>query len=138
MPKPDHGRPSEPPAERAELVQLVGRIKALTLELQEPRRRELDQADVEAKERLLEQLRWRLAAVARRAATEELGNAVRAIVRLAPRMPVKRRLKVYARPLSSVSPCVTVEAWTRSWPTALIGPSRAKAQPEVVASAKQR
>jgi hypothetical protein len=61
--------------ERAELVRLVRRIQALTLELQKPRRRELDQADVEAKERLLEQLRWRLAAVARRAATDELGNA---------------------------------------------------------------
>jgi hypothetical protein len=67
--------PSEPRAERAELVRLVRRIQALTLELQEPRRRELDQADVEAKERLLEQLRWQLAAVARRAGTEELGNA---------------------------------------------------------------
>jgi hypothetical protein len=53
----------------------VRRIETLTLELQEPRRRELDQADVEAKERLLEQQRWRLAAVARRAATDELGNA---------------------------------------------------------------
>jgi hypothetical protein len=68
-------RPPGPRAERAELVQLVRRIQALTLELQEPRRRELDHAGVEAKERLLEQLRWRLAAVARRAATDELGNA---------------------------------------------------------------
>jgi hypothetical protein len=50
MSKPDHARPSEPRAERAELVRLVRRIQALTLELQEPRRRELDQADVEAKE----------------------------------------------------------------------------------------
>ncbi len=75
MPKPDHARPSESRAERAELVRLVRRIETLTLELQEPRRRELDQADVEAKERLLEQQRWRLAAVARRAATDELGNA---------------------------------------------------------------
>jgi hypothetical protein len=52
-------------------------VQALTLELQEPRRRDLDHADVEAKERLLEQLRWRLAAVAQRGATEELGNAAR-------------------------------------------------------------
>jgi hypothetical protein len=74
MPKLDHARPSEPRAERAELVRLVRRIQALTLELQEPRRRELDQTDVEAKARLLEQLRWRLAAVARRAAIDELGN----------------------------------------------------------------
>jgi hypothetical protein len=56
-------------------VRLVRRIQALTLELQEPRRRVLDHADAEANERLLEQLRWQLAAVARRAATEELGNA---------------------------------------------------------------
>jgi len=75
MPKTDNRRPSEPHAERAELVRLLRLIQALTLELQEPRRRELDHADVEAKERLLEQLRWRLAAVARRAATDELGNA---------------------------------------------------------------
>jgi len=64
-----------PSSERSELVRLVRRIQALTLELEEPRRRELEQADVEAKERLLEQLRWRLASVARRAATDELGNA---------------------------------------------------------------
>jgi hypothetical protein len=75
MPKLDHARTSKPRAERAELVRLLRRIQALTLELQEPRRRELDQADVEAKARLLEQRRWRLAAVARRAATDELGNA---------------------------------------------------------------
>jgi hypothetical protein len=75
MPKPDHARPPGPRAERAELVRLVRRIQALTLELQERRRRVLDQPDVEAKERLLEQLRRQLAAVARRAATEELGNA---------------------------------------------------------------
>jgi hypothetical protein len=67
--------PSEPRAERAELVRLVRRIQALKLELQEPRRRELDQVDVGAKERSLEQLGWRLAAVARRAATDELRNA---------------------------------------------------------------
>jgi hypothetical protein len=53
MPKPDHARPSEPRAERAELVRLVRRIQAVTLELQEPRRSELDHADVEANERLL-------------------------------------------------------------------------------------
>ena len=47
-------RPPGPRAERAELVQLVRRIQALTLELQEPQQRELDHADVEAKESLLE------------------------------------------------------------------------------------
>jgi hypothetical protein len=52
----------------------VLRIQALTLELEEDRRRELDHADVEAKQRLPEQLRWRLAAVARRTASDDLGN----------------------------------------------------------------
>jgi len=65
----------EPDAERDELARLVRRIQTLTLELQGPRRRELDTAEVEAKERTLEQLRWRLAAVARRTATDVLGNA---------------------------------------------------------------
>ena len=55
MRKPDHARPSAPLMERAELVRLVRRIQALALEVQEPRRRGLDRADVEAKERLLEQ-----------------------------------------------------------------------------------
>jgi hypothetical protein len=72
MPKPDMAARR---AERAELVRVVRRIQELTLERQGPRRRELDHADVEAKERLLEQLRWRLAAVARRTATDQLGNA---------------------------------------------------------------
>ena len=72
MPKPDMAARR---AERAELVRLVRRIQELTLELKGPRRRELDHANVEAKERLLEQLRWRFAAVARHAATVELGNA---------------------------------------------------------------
>ena len=68
-------RPPGPRSERSELLLLVRPIQALTLELQEPRRRGLDYADVEPKERLLEQLRRQLAAVARRAATGERGNA---------------------------------------------------------------
>jgi hypothetical protein len=66
--------PFELSAERSELAQLVGRIQTLTLELQESRRREHTPA-VAAKERMLEQLRWRLADVARRTATDRLGNA---------------------------------------------------------------
>ena len=66
--------PFEVSAERSELAQLVGRIQTLTLELQESRRREHTPA-VAAKERMLEQLRWRLADVARRTATDRLGNA---------------------------------------------------------------
>ena len=65
---------AEPRGERRELVRLVRRIQTLTLELQESRRREHTPA-VAAKERMLEQLRWRLADVARRTATDRLGNA---------------------------------------------------------------
>jgi hypothetical protein len=70
-------RPSEPirAERRAKRARpLVGRIQTLTLELQESRRREHTPA-VAAKERMLEQLRWRLADVARRTATDRLGNA---------------------------------------------------------------
>jgi hypothetical protein len=62
--------PVEPRGERRELVRLVRRIQALTLELQELHQREGGTPDLHAKERTLEQLRWRLAAVARRAATD--------------------------------------------------------------------
>ena len=67
--------PSDSSDERRELARLVRRIQTLTLELQEARRRELRSRGVGAKERMLEQLRWRLAAVARRTATDDLGNA---------------------------------------------------------------
>jgi hypothetical protein len=66
--------PFELSAERSELAQLVGRIQTLTLELQESRRREHTPA-VAAMARMLEQLRWRLADVARCTATDRLGNA---------------------------------------------------------------
>ena len=67
--------PFELSGERHELAQLVGRIQTLTLELEELQSRELDTAAADAKKRTLDQLRWRLAAVARRTATAELGNA---------------------------------------------------------------
>jgi hypothetical protein len=67
-------RPPEPKRGRPELARLVRRIKALTFELRELRRAE-SQPGFHAKERELEHLRWRFAAVARRAATDELGNA---------------------------------------------------------------
>ena len=60
---------------RRELVRLVGQIQTLTLELQNLRQRELETPEVNAKERTLERLRWQLAAVAQRTATDELGNA---------------------------------------------------------------
>jgi hypothetical protein len=62
--------PFESTSERLELIRLVRRIQALTLELEELRRSERDTPDLEAKERRLDQLRWRLATVARRSATD--------------------------------------------------------------------
>lgn len=59
--------------ERQEVLRLVRRIQVLTLELHELRRREAPELD--AKERTLDQLRWRLATVARRAATDDLDAA---------------------------------------------------------------
>ncbi len=67
--------PFEQSSERRELVQLVRRIQTLSLEVQEAGRRGVDTPAVDAKKRMLEQLRWRLAAVARRTATDRLGNA---------------------------------------------------------------
>ena len=68
--------PFEPRSrERREVVRLVRRIQALFLELEELRRREEDNPELRAKERALEQLRWRLAAVARRSASDDLDAA---------------------------------------------------------------
>jgi hypothetical protein len=61
---------------RRELVALLQRIQALTLELHELRRGEESNSDeLDAKEHMLEQLRWRLAVVARRDAIDDLGAA---------------------------------------------------------------
>jgi hypothetical protein len=60
----NHDGPVEPRGKRRELVRLVRRIQALTLELHELRQREAGTPELYAKERTLEQLRWRLAAVA--------------------------------------------------------------------------
>jgi hypothetical protein len=67
--------PPEPKSGRPELARLVRRIQTLTFELGELRRHGEPQPELHAKERELEQLRWRFAAVARRAATDDLGNA---------------------------------------------------------------
>lgn len=68
--------PHEPRArERGEAVRLVRRIQALFLELEELRRHEQRSPEIQAKERTLEQLRWRLAAVARRTASDDLDAA---------------------------------------------------------------
>ena len=60
---------------RRELARLVGQIQTLTLELRNLRQRELETPEVNAKERTLERLSRQLAAVAKRTATEELGDA---------------------------------------------------------------
>jgi hypothetical protein len=60
---------------QAELVRLVRRIQVLTLELKELRTRTGDGPELDAKERDLGQLRWRLAKVAQRTATNDLGAA---------------------------------------------------------------
>ena len=62
-------------AQRRELGRLVRQIQALTLELRELRQGEADAAELERKERTLEQLRWRLATVARRAAADDYRSA---------------------------------------------------------------
>jgi hypothetical protein len=67
--------PLDPPGARGELVQLVRRIQALTLEVHELRSGQRATPELDAKERTLEQLRWRLAVVARRSATDDLGAA---------------------------------------------------------------
>ena len=60
---------------RDELGWLVRWIQTLTAELDELRPHAAANPEVQARERTLEQLRWRLAAVARRTATDSLGNA---------------------------------------------------------------
>jgi hypothetical protein len=65
----------DPHGERRELIRLVRRIQALTLELRELEQRAPSIPELHAKEQTLEQLRWRLAVVARRAATDDLGAA---------------------------------------------------------------
>jgi UDP-glucose 4-epimerase len=62
--------PLDSRSERHELIRLIRRIQNLTLELEKLRRRDGDIPDLDAKERRLEQLRWRLATVARRSATD--------------------------------------------------------------------
>lgn len=70
--------PFEPRShERREAVRLVRQIQTLflELELEELRRHEQRTPEIQAKERRLEQLRWRLAAVARRSVSDDLDAA---------------------------------------------------------------
>ena len=65
---PDLSAPSRP---RRELVRVVQRIQTLTLEIKELRRAGRHTRQLDASERELEDLRWRLAAVARRTAAND-------------------------------------------------------------------
>jgi acyl-coenzyme A thioesterase PaaI-like protein len=60
-----------PRGPRRELTRLIRQIQALTLELDALRLRGGRDGELRAKERALERLRWRLAAVARHAATDD-------------------------------------------------------------------
>jgi hypothetical protein len=75
MPSSRDVRPFEPGGDRRELVRLVRRIQTLTLEVRELQLRQGGTPELHAKERTLEQLRWRLAVVAQRAATNDLDAA---------------------------------------------------------------
>jgi hypothetical protein len=65
----------EPHGERRELVGLIRRIQALTLERAELRQRGGATLELRAKERTLDQLRGQLASVAHRTAGDDLGAA---------------------------------------------------------------
>jgi hypothetical protein len=59
----------------AAVGRLIAEIQAETLELDNLRRRGATPPELEAKERMIERLRWRLATLARRAAQGDLGDA---------------------------------------------------------------
>jgi hypothetical protein len=64
-----------PRGPRRELIRVIRQIQALTLELQVLRQRPGRDKEVREKERALDRLRWRLAAVARRVAVDDAGPA---------------------------------------------------------------
>jgi len=57
------------------VVQLLTEIRALTVELADLQRQRAGIRQLQRTERMIERRRWELAAAARRAATDELGNA---------------------------------------------------------------
>jgi hypothetical protein len=61
-------------AER-EVIRLIGRIRSLTAEVDDLRRRDHGNPELRAKERALDELHWRLAGAARRAAGDDLRPA---------------------------------------------------------------
>lgn len=64
-----------PRGPKRELIRVIRQIQALTLELSVLRQRGGRDAELRAKERTLDQLHWRLAAVARRAAADDAAPA---------------------------------------------------------------
>jgi hypothetical protein len=60
---------------RHEVTRLLERIRTLTLELRQLEQRGVTGPVVEAKKRLMERLRWRLAAAVRRTVAGEVGAA---------------------------------------------------------------
>ena len=71
--RPRKHAPVEPRGDRRELLRLIREIQALRLELGALRVLAGFDPEVQAKERTLDQLRWRLAAVARRTAANDVG-----------------------------------------------------------------
>jgi hypothetical protein len=69
---PDLSTPSGP---RRELARVVQRIQTLTLEIKELRRAGHHTRELDAREHELDDLRWRLAAVARRTAADDRSAA---------------------------------------------------------------
>jgi len=59
----------------SDVVQLLTEIRALTVELADLQRQRAGVRQLQRTERTIERRRWQLAAAARRAATDELGNA---------------------------------------------------------------
>lgn len=70
VPRKSDATASEPGPAGREVAGLIGQIQALVRELEALRRLGRRERDLRARERTLEKLRWRLAAVARRAAIE--------------------------------------------------------------------
>jgi hypothetical protein len=68
VPRNSHG--PAPRGAAVEVARLIRRIQALKAELDSAERRRRAEPEQEAKERDLERLRWRLAAAARRAASQ--------------------------------------------------------------------
>jgi hypothetical protein len=70
MPTEDQVNEFVPRGPKRELMRLIGQVQALNGELDALRQRGAGDRELRAKERALEQLRWRLAEVARHAATD--------------------------------------------------------------------